>query len=459
MADYTTGGIQQQDASIYIGKTFMEKYEVKKILGQGAMGVVLKVWDTLEDVFKAIKVVPPQMAHDELSFKGLKKEVNAASKVSHPNVIDVHSLEKWEGLYFIVMEYVEGKTLATLLAENETEKLPEDLVMNYMKQVCDGLKEAHKKGVIHLDLKPQNIMVTNDGEIKILDFSISYQITKSMTTLTGQNLSAGTLPYMAPEQVSKKFGRVNEQTDIWGLGATMYHLLSGEVPFETENQIKDLEEEPYELEGVSAYIEAIVSGCMEKDRTKRYKKVSEIFAESSLIAFEKNTKNSQEFVSRLPFPFMDISNKQAEFLIKEKNYSHSSLNINGEFINNYNQRTIYHDKVIIDEATGLMWHKSGSSYSMSWKNAIEWIKELNKKDYAGLNNWRFPTLDEGASLLENNKNKNGLFIDNLFAKEQKYIWTGDSSGSERMWSIGFLLGVVGWRNIDDSIFVRPVRNM
>jgi len=275
MTDFTTGGAKAQNAEIFIGKR-LGKYDVLEKLGQGAMGVVLKVKDTLEDVYKAIKMVPPEVAFDKLSFNQLKQEVNASSKISHPNVIKVMGLEEYKGIYFIVMEYVEGETLADKLAESKNRKLPEDEVLDYFKQSCNGLAEAHKRDVIHLDLKPQNIIVTKNGEVKILDFSISYQITKSMTMITGENKSTGTLPYMAPEQLSNKFGRINEQTDIWGLGATMYHLLSGEVPFDSERKILDPEEEPYELEGVSERTKYLILGCLSKNRKDRFNNISEI---------------------------------------------------------------------------------------------------------------------------------------------------------------------------------------
>jgi len=210
-------------------------------------------------------------------------------------------LEEFQGLYFIVMEYIDGETLADKLADSSDGKLDEDVVLEYMNQICLGLNEAHKNGVIHLDLKPQNIMVKENGEIKILDFSISHQITKSMTMLTGQNLSTGTLPYMAPEQLSKKFGRINEQADVWGLGAVMYHLISGEVPFEDRNQILDPEEEPYELEGVSDKISMIISGCLTKDRKERITSITEIFSsmEVSKAKISDNVDSKKKVLERI----------------------------------------------------------------------------------------------------------------------------------------------------------------
>ncbi len=306
MQNYSTGGVKGADPSILIGKK-LGKYEVKDIIGRGGMGVVYKVWDTLEDSFKAIKMVPPDMMFDKLSMVSLKKEVNAAIKLSHPNILKVLGLEEQEGVYFISMEYIEGETLADKLAEKG--KLEEAEVIEIMKQVLEGLKEAHRRRVLHLDIKPQNIMITKEGEVKILDFSISYNITRTMTMLTGHNLTTGTLPYMAPEQVSKKYGRVNEQTDIWGFGAMVYHLLSGEVPFETESQIKDSDEKPYPLEGVSEKIKKIVMKCLEKDREKRYKSFEEIIddlegkikvkeKEKNDIAIRENSKKKEKKENR-----------------------------------------------------------------------------------------------------------------------------------------------------------------
>jgi len=311
MTNFTTGSPKNQNVDNYIGKK-LGKYEVIEKLGQGAMGVVLKVWDTLEEVFKAIKMVPPEVAYDDLSFEQLKNEVNSSSKITHTNVIRVMGLEEFQGLYFIVMEYIEGETLSKKLLDSG-EKIEEEIVLDYMKQICSGLKEAHNEGVVHLDLKPQNIMITNKNKIKILDFSISYQITKSMTMLTGKNMSTGTLPYMAPEQLSKKYGRINEQTDIWGLGATMYLLLSGDVPFETENQIKDPNENPFELEDISDKTKKIISSCLTKDRNKRFKKISDLENALSGQKLEsKRTNHSAYQQEKTESYFSHSQNKEPE---------------------------------------------------------------------------------------------------------------------------------------------------
>lgn len=257
-----------------VGRT-LGKYEVREIIGRGGMGVVFKVWDTLEERIKAIKMVPPELASSPLAFDDLKREISMASSIVHPNVLKVLSLEAQDGQYFIVMEYIEGESLEQTIARAENRRLKEEDVIRIMKKTAEGIIEAHAKKVIHRDLKPRNIMVSIDGQVKVLDFGISDRMTRSMTELTGSETS-GTWPYMAPEQLSNRFGRENQQVDVWSFGVTMYQLLSGEVPFRNREQIIDLNEKPFPLENVSRKATHIVMKCLEKDRQKRYRDMIEV---------------------------------------------------------------------------------------------------------------------------------------------------------------------------------------
>jgi serine/threonine-protein kinase len=266
--------------------TQLGKYVIREKLGSGGKGVVFKVMDKLEEREKAIKMVPPRIADSPLAFKHLKKELNTAACIIHPNVVKVLGLEEHDGHYFIVMEYIEGKNLEQILAESSTGKLEESKVIDIMQKIAKGLCEIHKKKVIHRDIKPANIMVTTKNQVKILDFGISYQVTRSMTELVGEHQWQGTWPYMAPEQLSTRYGRENNQVDIWGFGVTIYQLLSGEFPFTNKDQIKDIHENPYELEGVSAEIKNIVMKCLEKDRKKRFIDMEEVLAALKTISIE-----------------------------------------------------------------------------------------------------------------------------------------------------------------------------
>jgi formylglycine-generating enzyme required for sulfatase activity len=256
--------------------TKLGKYEIREKLGRGGKGVVFKVLDTLEESTKAIKMVPPSISDSSLAFNDLKQELKTAARIIHPNVVKVLGLEEYDGHFFIVMEYIQGKNLEQLLAESKERKLKETEIIDIMQQMAQGLLETHKNNIIHRDIKPANIMVTPGGQVKILDFGISYQVTLSMTQLVGEHQWMGTWPYMAPEQLTTRYGREDNQVDIWGFGVTMYQLLNGELPFRDKDQIKDINEKPFELEGVSDQIRNIVMKCLEKDRKKRWQNMEEV---------------------------------------------------------------------------------------------------------------------------------------------------------------------------------------
>jgi len=271
----TTKDLKLKAPEELVGSTF-GKYQLREKLGSGGKGIVFKVWDTLEGRAKAVKVIPPQVADSPLAFKELNKELKNASDITHPNVVKVLGMEEQDGQYFIVMEFIEGRSLEEILAENKDKKLKEKDVLKIMKQVAEGLNEAHRKKVIHRDIKPANIMLTPQGEVKILDFSISYQITTTMVQNDQLELTSGTQLYMAPEQHSTSFGRQDEQVDVWGFGITMYQLLTGELPFWNKELITNPGEKPFEPEGVSKKTRDIVMKCLEKDRKKRFKNMEEV---------------------------------------------------------------------------------------------------------------------------------------------------------------------------------------
>jgi serine/threonine protein kinase len=264
-----------------LGRT-LGKYRVMEIIGRGGMGVVFKAWDTLEDRAKAIKTVPPEVALSPLAFDDLKREISLASGIVHPNVVKVLSLETQDGQYFIVMEYISGDSLEKKIARAEDRKLAEGDVIRIMKKAAEGIIEAHARNIIHRDLKPRNIMEADDGQVKILDFGISHRLSRSMTELTGRDIS-GTWPYMAPEQLSNRFGKENQQVDIWAFGVTMYQLLSGEVPFRHRDQIVDFKEKPFPLNHVSKKTNRIIMKCLEKNREKRYQSMTEVLGDLEAV--------------------------------------------------------------------------------------------------------------------------------------------------------------------------------
>jgi serine/threonine-protein kinase len=288
--------------------TRLGKYVILEKLGRGGKGVVFKVMDQLEEREKAVKMVPHRVAYSPVAFKALKKEINTAACIIHPHVVKVLGLEEVDGQFFIVMEYIEGQSLEQILADSKEGKLEESQVIGIMKKMALGLLETHKKNVIHRDIKPANVMLTPGRQVKILDFGISYQVTTAMTELVGEHHRTGTWPYMAPEQLTTRYGRENKQVDIWGFGVTMYQLLTGKFPFINKDQIKDRNEKPYELAGVSRKARNLVMKCLGKDRKNRFQNMEEVLAALNAVTMAKvKAKIKVKKASRIKLMLMAAS--------------------------------------------------------------------------------------------------------------------------------------------------------
>lgn len=473
------------------GDTLGKKYKVEKEHDKGGMAKIYKVFDRLAKEYRAIKTVPNVLSYDSEALERLRNEINNAQKISHPNVIRVYDLIEDRGRYLLVMEYIDGKNLYQVLKDSSDKRLKEYEVIKYMIQVSKGLKEIHRRGIVHLDLKPKNLMLAKEGEIKVLDFSIS-KMTDELMKARFHAFAEGTLPYMAPEQLSENYGNKNEQTDIWSLGATMYFLLSGKYPFGNDTErIKDPAEKPSErnLFHVSVMTKNFVMKCLQKDRTKRYKNMNEVLKELNRIKkyLEENDSETEasttgyhiettvndpgvvpvlekeiskiEFPTVLRFePYEWLSKGEVIKMIKEKCFFDSNWNRDGEFRNQFELKSFSTGQVVIDAAVGLMWHPGGTPGFMSLEKAVKWLEELNNSCYAGFYDWRLPTLEEAASLLQQRKDKSSFYIGANFSVEQQCIYTGDRIDETRVWLVDFKEGNV-FSDFPNYGYIRPVRPM
>jgi len=206
-----------------IGKTILH-YKISEKLGEGGMGIVYLAKDTKLERMVAIKFLPSHIARNSDERKRFEIEAKAAAALNHPNIATIHAIEHTDDDVFIVMEYIEGHELKE---EVKSKKLEAGKVVELALQIAEGLQAAHKKGIVHRDIKSTNIMVTEEGKIKIMDFGLAkigkgIQLTKEQSTL-------GTAAYMSPEQVRGE--DVDHKSDIWSFGVVMYEILTGELPF------------------------------------------------------------------------------------------------------------------------------------------------------------------------------------------------------------------------------------
>ncbi len=260
-----------------IGETILH-YKILEKLGEGGMGEVFKAQDTKLDRFVALKFLPSQMTASEDDKSRFIQEAKAASAMNHPNVCTIFDIQENDGKLFIVMEYVDGKTL-----KDKKDSLSEKQILEIGIQVAEGLAAAHEKGIVHRDIKPENIMVRNDGIAQIMDFGLAkLREDSGVSRLTKAGTTMGTLGYMSPEQVQGL--DVDHRTDIFSLGVVLYELLAGESPFkgvhETAIMYEIVNVDPSPIttikEGIDPQLDDIILECIEKDKDERRQSAKEL---------------------------------------------------------------------------------------------------------------------------------------------------------------------------------------
>lgn len=253
------------------------KYKIIKTIGEGGFGVVYLAEDNI-GLRVALKVLHPQVAADEMLAAYFKREAKALARLSHPNIVSIHGYDEIEGRSFIVMEYIEGTSLSTLLSSGQT--LPLAQVLSIFRQALLALEHAHNKGVIHRDMKPANMMLTIDGKTKIADFGIARLADSEKLTRTGTG--AGSLLYMSPEQIKGK--DIDHRSDIYSLGVSLYQVLTGTTPFSGDSDYeimsKQLNDPPPPLRQLRSdlpkSLEALILKAMAKKKEDRFQTAAEM---------------------------------------------------------------------------------------------------------------------------------------------------------------------------------------
>jgi len=267
------------------GSTFAKRYQIIEELGKGGMGKVYRAVDKKLNEEVAIKLIKPEIATDKMTIQRFSNELKLARKIVHKNIGRMYELMDDKGTHFITMEYVPGEDLKSFI--RRAAPLSTARTLSIAKQMCEGLAEAHQLGVIHRDLKPQNIMIDKQGSARIMDFGIARSLKGK--GITGAGVMIGTPEYMSPEQVEGK--DVDPQSDIYSLGVILYEMVTGQVPFEGDTPFtvgikhkSEIPKDPKELNTqMPEDLSRVILKCLEKDKEKRYQSAGVLCSELEKI--------------------------------------------------------------------------------------------------------------------------------------------------------------------------------
>jgi serine/threonine protein kinase/tetratricopeptide (TPR) repeat protein len=307
-------------AGLEPGMMLGERYEIMKQLGEGGMGAVYKARDHELDRLVALKVIRPELAGHPDILRRFKQELILARQVTHKNVVRIFDLGTADGRKFITMDYVEGRDLKSII--NERGSIPAAEAVPIAQQICKGLEAAHVEGVVHRDLKPQNIMVDDAGRVWLMDFGLARSMELSGLTRTG--VLMGTPDYMSPEQARAE--KVDARSDLFSLGIIFFEVLTGRLPFQADTLMAKLLQRVQQRAvavtevdpSIPADVSAVVAKCLEPDVNKRYQNVREILNDlggggQTVISTSGSSRNSDSAPALTPAISLDDLGPGSQF--------------------------------------------------------------------------------------------------------------------------------------------------
>lgn len=297
----------------YIGKRLDGRYEIREIIGVGGMAYVYKAYDTIDDRIVAVKILKDEFLTNEEFLRRFRNESKAIAILSHPNIVKVHDVSLGENLQYIVMEYIDGITLKEYMDQQHDIRWKE--AVHFTVQILRALQHAHDKGIVHRDIKPQNIMLLSDGTIKVTDFGIA-RFSRQDLRATSEDKAIGSVHYISPEQARGDI--TDEKADIYSVGVMLYEMLTGRVPFDADNavsvaimQLQSVPTPPREINpDIPEGLEEITVKAMQKEPDSRYQSAAEMLKD--IDEFKRNPSIHFEykyFVDETPTRFVEAITK------------------------------------------------------------------------------------------------------------------------------------------------------
>ena len=314
----------------YTGKRLDGRYEIHELVGVGGMAVVYRAYDTIDDRAVAVKILKDEFLGNEDFIRRFKNESKAIAVLSHPNIVKVFDVSFGDRIQYIVEEYIDGITLKEYLDQQKRIKWKE--AIHFTVQILRALQHAHEKGIVHRDIKPQNIMLLQDGTIKVTDFGIARFSRSETRTMTDKAI--GSVHYIAPEQARGDL--TDEKTDIYSVGVMLYEMLTGQLPFEADNAVSvaimQLQTDPKPLRELNPSIpeglEEITLKAMQKNPERRYQSAAEMLRDIEVFRRNPSTKFQYKyFIDEKPTKYIDAINsvKNTEQTGYNDNYDYEEM--------------------------------------------------------------------------------------------------------------------------------------
>jgi serine/threonine-protein kinase len=441
------------------------KYKVCGLLGSGGMGKVYKVRMPVVGKVVALKLLAPHpnlvtlLGEEEVRRRFLTEALTMA-RLRHPHIVAIWDFHDDQDLTFFVMEYF-CNNLGVIIGETYRVEAPSrvlsvDKALHYTGQILDGLCRLHQAGIIHRDIKPFNILVTDQDQVKITDFGLS----KLHGEVFGgpDNLMVGSPYYAAPEQEEDP-NHVDVRADLYPVGVMLYRMLTGELPMDPIKEVNRFNPD------LDPAWDAFLFQAMAEDREGRFSSAKEMFEAFDVV--KRAWDEKKEKVCLMPDPGLQKPSppKTSRQTLRSKGLKLRPSKAREVFDADSRWRPAQYlintfqvaaDGTVSDRATGLVWQQAGSDYPLTWHEAHEYVNGLNQKGFAGRTDWRLPTVNELMSLLTPVPRAGDLCVEPLFDGRERWLWSSDRRSFMAAWYVSVDMGYVSWQDFTCYFYVRAV---
>ncbi len=449
---------------------FIDHYRIRGLLGRGGMGKVLQVEVPVIRRILALKLLAPvdlllaMVGRDQL-VRLFTQEAKSMAAIRHPNIIDVVDFGSFQGWPYYVMDYY-GNTLGAVIGEIYITEAPSRILriekfVHYTQQILEGLRRLHAAGLIHRDIKPFNILLTEDDNVKICDFGLSKLRGERMAV--PPSLKVGSPYYAAPEQ-EKAPDQVDHRADIYSVGVMAYRMLTGTLP---QHPLKPASRYNANL---NPEWDAFLARALSPQPGKRFQDA--LSMSNELTSLFRRWERQVEATCHLYAPTKTSPPSglaQAPRTPRSKPLRTGVRNAQDVFgLNSLWQPRQYsvtpleadrNNATVLDPATSLQWLQGGSHFPMNWFDVFAYIDDLNARQWAGYSDWRLPTVEELLTILRPPPADTDYCLPGTFATAQKRLWSSDRRTYTSAWYVSLELGFVAWQDKTFANHVKAVRHL